>query len=484
MKIRPIRQQVDPTIAPTVRAPLGITSGFARGLGELGAAGGEVARTIHAIALRKKYFDDSVSLTNLTNDAKIALEEHRQLIQLTEYGKIPDARKDGLARINQDLADKASKINPQVAANWKSIWNTLSADSEIETGRIETEKFRQNTIAGLHQFLDLVKDQAVTAIIQGDAEKLGILYQSADDAIDNVRQNFKVTGTQAEGWKEKLRNEIDNQIMIAINAEKRQQQEADKQAEKEKKDELERNFGIMVNMYSQGTLTEEYIRGSIKLRNIDPDKGLAMINRLRSEARLAKEDVENNPVIVGSLASDIELGLDVSDRMDQALMTGNIKSGTYINLKAKLGDREFKRGLYYINRALQPSPADKWTPDTHVRFAEAIDDYQSRVAQGQNPIEVAREIVNLNIGHIRRTISGLRTPRFLAGEKTSILDLALAKTITIGKYEAGAITIEEFNREAKLIKQLESLLNQLSDREGINTDMSDRVKQSKTLRKK
>jgi len=43
---------------------------------------------------------------------------------------------------------------------------------------------------------------------------------------------------------------------------------------------------------------------------------------------------------------------------------------------AKLGDRNFKQGMGYISRALKPSEADKWTPDRHVRFAEAVDDFK------------------------------------------------------------------------------------------------------------
>jgi len=40
MRIKPIRATVEPSIAPTIRAPLGVTSGFARGLGAGGAGRG------------------------------------------------------------------------------------------------------------------------------------------------------------------------------------------------------------------------------------------------------------------------------------------------------------------------------------------------------------------------------------------------------------------------------------------------------------
>ena len=88
MRIKPIRSSVEPSIAPTIRAPLGITSGFARGLGQMGQAVGEAGQAVQEIGLRKKYFDDSVSLTNLTNEAKIALEGHSQLIQSTDYAPV------------------------------------------------------------------------------------------------------------------------------------------------------------------------------------------------------------------------------------------------------------------------------------------------------------------------------------------------------------------------------------------------------------
>jgi len=56
MRIKPIRATVEPSIAPTIRAPLGVTSGFARGLGQVGQAVGEAGQAFQEIGLRKKYF--------------------------------------------------------------------------------------------------------------------------------------------------------------------------------------------------------------------------------------------------------------------------------------------------------------------------------------------------------------------------------------------------------------------------------------------
>jgi len=224
MRIKPIRSTVEPTVAPTVRAPLDVSSGFAKGLGRLGQAVGDVGQVAQEIGLRKKYFDDSVSLTNLTNEAKIALEGHSQLIQVTDYADISDARKKGLERIRKELGSKASDINPEVAANWKKAWGTLSADSQIRTGRIETEKFRQNTIAGAVNYLHIMEDEAVRATIEGDTEKLALINQSVDDAVDNVRDNFRVPGHMAETWKEQFQNAIEAQVGAAAKESQRQQE--------------------------------------------------------------------------------------------------------------------------------------------------------------------------------------------------------------------------------------------------------------------
>ena len=224
MRIKPIRATVEPSIAPTIRAPLGVTSGFARGLGQVGQAVGEAGQVLQEIGLRKKYFDDSVSLTNLTNEAKIALEGHSQLIQSTDYPDVSDARKKDLERIGQDMGGKASDINPEVAASWKNAWNTLSADSQIRTGRIETEKFRQNTIAGVVNYLHIMEDEAVKATIEGDTEKLSIINQSVGDAVDNVRDNFRVPGHMAETWKEQFQNTIAAQVKAAAKESQKQQE--------------------------------------------------------------------------------------------------------------------------------------------------------------------------------------------------------------------------------------------------------------------
>ncbi|MBW2632316.1 MAG: hypothetical protein JRC90_11285 [Deltaproteobacteria bacterium] len=490
MRITPIKSTVAPSIAPTVRAPLTTTSGFAQGLGQLGAAigetgiaAGQISRVLREMELKKKLVDDSVFLTNLENKANLSYAEHHEDLRSTpDYNKIDEIDKTGLEARLKQFNDEASAMNPEVAAAWKETGAIINIKAQISGMPIKRDRFKQNAIAGAFTLMNSRRDEAVEALIIGNTERANAIFQEINEAVDFLRDNLGISALSAKTWKSGFEKSVETEKTLQETAFKKQLQEAETKAAKKKEDEQKANFGAMVVSYSNGELTEERIRGLIKTRSIDPGKGMAMITRLRTSQKDEKEPDENNPVIVGRLASDIELGFDVDERLYLALTNGDIKSETYITLKAKLGDRDFKQGMNYVSRALKPSQADKWTPDRHVRFAEAIDDYQARVGQGQNPIDVAREIVDLNIGHIRRTILGLRIPRFLTGEKTNLMDLALAKTVTVGKYQAGELTIEEFNREAILIKQLEDLVGELSGGESLGTEMSGRIKQSKDLR--
>jgi hypothetical protein len=214
------------------------------------------------------------------------------------------------------------------------------------------------------------------------------------------------------------------------------------------------------------------------LRNVDPDKALRMIEKIRSDSKTGTKDVKNNPVVVGEISEGIALGFDVRSDIETAMKNGQINTATYISFKKQLGNREFQRGLAYINKSLQPSPADRWTPDRNLRHAEAIDDYEERVAKGENPIDVARDIVDLNVGQSRRSLLGLRSPRYLTGDKTNPQDLENAKRKTAEAFRRGALNGYEFKRESEIIKKLEELAHEI----GLTDDdeeMDRRLKASK-----
>ena len=232
MRIKPIRSQVDPAVVSAPVAPLDVSTGFAQGLGQIGQAIGEAGQAIQTVERRKKAFDDSTSLTELTSEAKVLFAEHSELIKMSDYNDIPTAKKEGLERIKATMSDRASKVNQEVVANWQKVWSVLNAESIIETGRIETEKFRQNTIAGVVNYTNIIEDEAVKAIIEGDEEKRDIIFEAVNNAINNVQANFRVPGHQAEAWKEQFKNNVETHIRAV-----------------EKESERQKEKGVITNAY-------------------------------------------------------------------------------------------------------------------------------------------------------------------------------------------------------------------------------------------
>lgn len=487
MRINTIRSTVGVGISPTVRAPIGLTTGLPQGLGQLARAGAEVAGVLTEIATRKKRVDDSVSLTKLEGDAKVSYGQHNEALKLYEdYETLDTFDQEGLARIAEQYNERASAINPDVSSAWKTTGLILNAGARVEGMPVKADRFKQNAISGAFTLMGNRTDLAVDAILAGDTEMASSIFNEVNDSVDFLRDEMGVSAVSAESWKNSFQNKVDAKVTLARSAIQREAREADAKAAKFKAEQWSINFGTMVVMESRGTLTEDYITGQIVQRKIDPMKGRGMIDRLRAEAQKGAVKI-NNPVVVGDLASDIESGLDVEglgDRLDAALINEDIKTETYITLKSKMANREFRRGISYINRSLKPGFLDKWSSDTHIRHAEAIDDYQVMVAGGMDPVEAAREIVDRNIGDVRRSITGLRKPYLLEGDKTDGMALALARTLTVDKFKNGGLTLEEYKREIFLIDELEKLSIQLRSSESVEGDIVGRAERSRKLGRK
>lgn len=247
--------------------------------------------------------------------------------------------------------------------------------------------------------------------------------------------------------------------------------------EKAHKDLLEKNYGDALVAYSQGQLTETMVQDLLSRRAIDPDKGASLLKDMRGEGRRE----ENDPVVLGGLASDLELGRDITERLTLAQARGQVKTETFIALRKQQADQKFKRGLSYVG-ALKPSDADKWSPDKHVRYADAVDEYSSRVASGQDPLEVSQDIVGRYLDDVRRTARGILRPRFLEGDKGDISALEQAKEKTAQAFQAGKIDASEFAREAERL----DLLSELALQRGANAEelSSEELKErEKKLRK-
>jgi ribosomal protein S20 len=257
----------------------------------------------------------------------------------------------------------------------------------------------------------------------------------------------------------------------------------DRHARQALKDRQEEVYGELLVMKSNGQLNEPIVQILIRNRRLDPDKAKVLLDELRAEAR--GEKTLNDPMFVGDLASRIELGEDVSESLAAGVKSGRIKTETYIALQKQQSDRDYQRGSSYINYALKPSEADQWTPDKHIRHAEAVDEYSSRVAAGEAPMAVARNIVDRHTDEVRRTFRGLPAPRFLTGDKRNRQDLNAAREKTVQAFRKGLLTEEEFNREAERLEQLINLVTKMEEQKNrdIEDGESDRLKQAREKNK-
>jgi hypothetical protein len=238
----------------------------------------------------------------------------------------------------------------------------------------------------------------------------------------------------------------------------------EREAEKAQEAALKENaFGLWQNyeavkndpekLISLNFMIEDYAT----LRKIEQDEYLALKKAIRTE----EEAEEDNPYVVADLTDLVEMGMDIRETLTKAYNSGDLKRETYLGLRKAITTTNYKEGLAYIVDSMKPTQFEKWNPDIAQRFADAKRDYSMRVAEGEDPYRVSKEIVDLNIGDRRRTLIGLRRPRFLEGEKAKPANIEAAEKATTEAYNNGKITADEFNREAELLRDLKEVAIQL-----------------------
>jgi len=230
-------------------------------------------------------------------------------------------------------------------------------------------------------------------------------------------------------------------------------EKAERDAERSQKKTQEAVAAQGWELFTQGKLTETQVARMMTSRQVDLSEGKALLSALRAETR--REDAgTNNPMVVGDLAAGIEMGRDVSGDLKAALDRGDIKPATYIEFTRKAADTAYRRGLGYVNSALQPGAADQWNWDKNMRHAEVVSLFNEQVQAGKNPEAASREIVERYLQDRQRTAAMMPAPLFLRGAKEKSIDLEAAKTATVDAFRQGRIDAGEYDRESRLIDQL------------------------------
>lgn len=250
-----------------------------------------------------------------------------------------------------------------------------------------------------------------------------------------------------------------------------QQEKADKTAEKEHKARLENNdFGLWQKQHA-GALTESELEDMADNRLINKQTYLNIKNQRRQAA--SGQLTHDDPIVVGELSVAVVRGIDINKPLLEALEKNQIKTETYIALKKGSASKEYKDGLGLITNALKPSAADKWSPDKHLRYQEAIDTYHQKLQVGLDPVDTGRSISKSYTSDKRRSIDGFPRPAYLEGDKNSRVDLEAATDRTVKAFLSEEISKAEYNRQINIISELQELVQSI---EGIPEDIKDEVK--------
>lgn len=181
----------------------------------------------------------------------------------------------------------------------------------------------------------------------------------------------------------------------------------------------------------------------------------------------------DNPYVISELHDLAERGVDISGRILDEVNNGNLSERSAASIGKHVTDEKSKRAMQYIDRALKPSAADQWSPDKHVKYADATRMYYALVQSGMDYEQAAYQVVKSYVDGVRRTWKQLPTPEGLSPEdKKDILSLQKARerliqeraTMAPGVYRERMNSIDallKLAREAEAADDTNSELNDL-----------------------
>lgn len=186
---------------------------------------------------------------------------------------------------------------------------------------------------------------------------------------------------------------------------------------------------------------------------------------------------ENNPETLGRIAKMIEFkNYDQAEaELIEALSIGNVKGETYISMIRNIAQDQMSDATGYINRAIQPGEFE-FDLEPKQRWAEALRDLNIRTRGGEDPMQVALNIIELNERVESQNLSGFRKPRYLRGKKDDPTALDEAVNGTVEAYYSKLIGEEEYKREIELIENIRSAIGRVEQIQGSKSELKDVLK--------
>ena len=282
--------------------------------------------------------------------------------------------------------------------------------------------------------------------------------------VSKYGQNFEAAITEIndpksrvlEGLSFEERTSLNNRFRGLYN--QREAQEAEQRANKNRQ-VAENDFNAWIRFFANDLPPEE-------LQALGENRQISERAFIQMQTKRSKGAEENNPFVVGDIAIRMERGEDVKNDLIEAASNGHIKTSTLLSYLRANEDEQKKAGLNILTSALKPSPADKYKPDLHLRFSDAIDQYISRVAEAPedvSPLDIARDIKDSYTEGTRRTIAGLARPKYIQGNDLDNQSLAEAHEKTLDAYFSEEIGESQFRFEMDLINKYLEYNNRVSN---------------------
>jgi hypothetical protein len=268
---------------------------------------------------------------------------------------------------------------------------------------------------------------------------------------------------------------IKRKVMARINSDEAEADHREAESLRKRQQRIKENSLQAWVDYSEGSMTSARLHDLARDQQIDATTFNAIRNDMKDPT------IANDPYVVGALAEAQELGRDISIDLDQAMAAGNIKKETYIAMRTAAAKKGFDRAFKFVVNATK-LPSDFYNPDKQLLYAEGLERFNLRVAAGEPPLLVAREVVESWTDDVSRTIIGLPRPRFMpAGmEKGDLAALDQAEQRTIenrGRFS----TVSEYRMEMDNINALRQLAEAYSKSTKSNPELEKRLKEMDKL---
>lgn len=401
--------------------------------------------------------------------------------------KYLERAKEVQARVSQEL--KGSPLLPVWKQDFERVAASGAAQVAVNAQKLKAQKVRAdlgNTLAALSSMtgLDPTTDEVIGAqariAVNANAVAGNLSYDERNKAItkfdiDSIESSLrrdmladpdvawenlaagkygKLPGEQQAIWAQRIATASEAKQRRALSDEE-QRHRLGERARKEIADDTSKQGDQLL---ARGALTAGWIEENRDA--LDPAD-----YRYFYKAMSGDEGAPRNPMIYADLRERAGTGQDVRGEAREALRRGQIRTSDYDRIVGNVESERpswYKRGTQFISTAsgvsdINPTPAgaqvkaamlddwDEWaTSNPKATGAQAREAYQNIVSE-YNIIDTADFLLTK------------RAPQFLVGGRNAP-DIDATEVATVKAFREGRIGKDEFDRQARLLKEWRTAL--------------------------